>query len=165
MTAVATFLLLAGSLAFAGAAEGTFSYDAQEEWTGVCNTGNQMRQSPVNIVVSDVENNDDLVALQMSGWDTARDAVLSNDGATALFTPSSAAAAATFVNHLGIYQLLQFHMHWGGRTGRGSEHIIGGEQAELEIHFVTRQADDNLSVLGILADVDNLNTKHELPKF
>lgn len=151
MATVTIFLLLAGSLAFADAAEGTFSYSAQNLWTGMCNSGNQMRQSPIDIQIA--ENNSSLVALQMTGWDTALSGVLENNGATAQFTPSS--TPATFVNHLGTYQLLQFHMHWGSRTGEGSEHTINGEQAELEIHFVTRQSDDNLAVLGILADVDS----------
>lgn len=144
------------------AAEVEFSYLRQDEWPGICVTGNEMRQSPINIVADDVEENENLIELMLQGWDTGYDGVFSNTGHNVQFDPSQdAIGQATVTNHLGVYDVLQFHMHWGNMTSQGSEHTINGDQAELEIHFVQRMRDatddtarDYLAVIGVLADVD-----------
>ena len=42
-----------------------FSYDAQDEWPGVCVTGNTGRQSPINIVTEDVRESSRLTELRL----------------------------------------------------------------------------------------------------
>lgn len=142
------------------AAEVEFSYDAQDEWPGICVTGNQIRQSPIDIITDDVEDNEDLIDLELSGWDTGYDGVFVNSGHNVQFNPDTP-SLATVRNHLGTYQVQQFHMHWGSTTGQGSEHRVNGNQAELEIHFVQFKsgeddttAGDYASVISVLADVD-----------
>ncbi len=61
----------------------------------------------------------------------------------------------------GEYTFLQVHMHWGNRTGTGSEHRFNGEQTELEIHFVHERTStegeteyDKFAVIAVFADVD-----------
>ena len=149
-------LLVAG----ASASETEFSYDAQDEWPGICVTGNENRQSPINIVKEDVKKNSDLIDLQLIKWDEEMDGDFASNGENVQFNPDSPGVAQT-VNHLGTYSVQQFHMHWGEETGEGSEHRINGGQAELEIHFVQTKdgetdtsARDFISVIAVLADVD-----------
>jgi carbonic anhydrase len=160
---MATYLLLCALLvgsAFAAEEAFEFSYDAQNVWPGICVENNTMRQSPINIVVDDVVIDTNLIELQLNGFDSEIDGLFFNNGATLQFDLANA-GEATVMNHIGTYDVLQFHMHWGTMTGEGSEHTINGEQGELEIHFVQKMqgaqdssAGDYLSVLAVLADVD-----------
>ena len=153
-------LVLSLPVLYCEASAGRFSYDDQGNWTGVCVTGHNTEQSPIDIITSDVRENSSLTGLQFnSAWFTQSSGTFKNFGSTVKFIPSTV-GAATFENFLGTYELQQFHMHWGPRTGTGSEHRINGRQAELEIHFVhfKRGADssqrDYAAVVGVLADVE-----------
>lgn len=158
MDAVA-ILLLAGSFAIAGALQ--FSYNAQDEWGGVCNTGNRMRQSPINIVTSSLESSNSLVSLNLTSWDAPRSGVFSNTGATAqFFLSGDQQPTATLVNHRGSHSVFLFHFHWGRNASEGSEHRVDGQQAALEIHIGALKQNDNntlYSVLGVLVDVASSN--------
>ena len=62
------------------------------------------------------------------------------------------------VNHLGTYELLQFHFHWGRSSALGSEHKVNGRAYSGELHFVTRKTTgsatdgDAYAVLGVLLE-------------
>ena len=153
--AVLCLLLFIGP---AFAVEGEFSYDRQDEWPGVCVSGNNNKQSPIDI--DDVEFDEDLMALMMSGWDVGYDGTFINGGHNLQFDPTTPAQATTETN-LGTFDVLQFHMHWGRTTSTGSEHLISGEAEELEIHFVHRNrnqpdahARDAFAVVAVLGTVD-----------
>jgi carbonic anhydrase len=49
------------------------------------------------------------------------------------------------------YELLQFHFH------APAEHVVGGERAPLEIHFVHQAADGERAVLGVLVEEGRRN--------
>jgi len=62
------------------------------------------------------------------------------------------------------YHLAQFHAHWGGENGRGSEHTVDGKMFSAELHLVhynSKYGDfgsaadkpDGLAVLGIFLKV------------
>lgn len=138
-----------------------FSYSRQDEWPGVCVTGNQGRQSPINITTGDVQFDDSLGDLELGGWGVGYEGDFTNMGTNVQFNPTLP-DQASIRNHLGIYELKQFHIHWGRRSGEGSEHLINSSPSEIEIHFVhMKQGVDNitlkdaLSVVAVLADVDN----------
>lgn len=68
-----------------------------------------------------------------------------------------------------IYQLAQFHAHWGGEDSRGSEHTVDGKMFSAELHLVHYNSkygdfgnavdkEDGLAVLGVLIKV---GTEHE----
>merc|ERR1712016_99717 len=65
-----------------------------------------------------------------------------------------------------VYQLAQFHAHWGGENARGSEHTVDGKSFSAELHLVhynTKYGDlgnavdkpDGLAVLGMFIKVRN----------
>ncbi len=153
---VAVFLL---STAFAF--EDNFTYSRQDEWPAICVTGNTGRQSPVDIITEDVEIDENLIELEMRGWDVAYDGAFFNPtGLNVRFEPDTPGQVTTR-NHLGTYNLLNVHFHWGSRTGEGSGHQIDSDPGELELHFVHRKQNetemmvgDYLSVIAVIADVD-----------
>lgn len=153
------FLLIGSALAV----EFEFSYDAQDVWPGICVANNNMRQSPINIGTDDVEENDDLIPLELSdAWATTYSGTFNNMGHNVQVNPNfTDATGPATTNHIGTYDLLQCHVHWGNMSGVGSEHLIDGYAADLEIHFVHRMqgatddtAGDYLAVVAVLADVD-----------
>ena len=78
-----------------------------------------------------------------------------NTGHSVRFDPAAGSPTALFQNHLGTYELLQFHFHWGATSYEGSEHTYNGKSAAGELHFVTKKtsgvptAGDALAVLGV----------------
>lgn len=154
-----SIILLLISCAFASESGFEFSYDAQNVWPGICVQGNENRQSPIDIIVENVEVNTDLIDLDLDDWNIGYDGVFSNTGDNVQFDPNIPFLATT-QNHLGTYEVQQLHMHWGTITGEGSEHRVDSEQAELEIHFVQLlqggtdpDARNYISVIAVLADV------------
>ena len=149
------FACLAAQSTFAVTIE--FSYNAQQDWPGVCNTGDE--QSPIDITTSNVVVDSSLPDLQFNAWDVSYPGIFENTGHNVQFNPTTPGAATT-VNQFGTYSVQQFHMHWGTSTGEGSEHRINSDQGELEIHFVhykhgvtdTTQK-DYTTVVAVLGDV------------
>ncbi len=121
-----------------------------------------MRQSPINIVTGNVEFDGDLVDLELSGWEAEYAGTFNNTGITTQFTPNTGGQVTT-TNHLGTYELLNCHFHWGNRSGVGAEHTIDGNPGELEVHFVHRKrnapegstAGNLIAVIAVIANVDN----------
>ncbi len=159
---LSTLTLTALLAASTYAAEEPFSYSSQGTWPGICVSGNQNRQSPIDIVPSNVVTSSSLSALEFSsGWTANTNGNFSNTGHNVQFDLASPGSATT-ENHLGTYLLQQAHMHWGSASDQGSEHRIDGSQHELEIHFVHLKegatdptARDYISVIGVFAEVDD----------
>ena len=139
---------------------GSFSYADQESWPGICVHGNENLQSPINIVTKDVQADASLAKLKLSSnWWEACSGTLKNTGCSVQFVPSEV-GEATVEHHSGLYQLQQFHFHWGPANGTGSEHTVDSSQADAELHFVHSKKDtsdenqrDFLTVIGVLLDV------------
>lgn len=157
--AIVCLLLTGGAMS---ARNGLFFYDAQERWGGVCNSGNNMEQSPINIERDSVKENNQLRSLELSDWSTPYNGrFFNNFGFTAQFVPAEGASLPTTTNHLGTYNLREVHYHWGRESREGTEHQIDGESGELEVHFVHRKQGDTVptqrdlfTVIAVLADVE-----------
>lgn len=153
-------LLLVAVVNVASAAVGTFGYADQEAWGGVCGSGK--RQSPIDIPSAAVKNGDDLIDLDLVGWEKERKGVFKNTGTSVKFTPDGSESSASMKNHKGTYQLIQFHFHWGDADNNGSEHLFDGKATSAEIHFVhlkrgepaNSTAGDAYAVVGVMAVVD-----------
>jgi carbonic anhydrase len=157
-----TFLvLLAASLTVTSAAIGSFDYANQTAWRNIsatCATG--MRQSPIAITSDDAVKGDKLIDLSLTGWDVVREGSFNNTGTSVKFTPNVDESKASTTNHEGVYELQQFHIHWGAMNNVGSEHVVDNVPASAEIHFVHRQnsvpedAGNAYAVVGVMAVVD-----------
>lgn len=114
-----------------------YSYSAQDEWPGVCTTG--QRQSPINVITRNVHCNAYLSPLQFSNeYCRPMSGNWENKGHAVEFTPKSG-INAIMTTPVGQYKLQQLHFHWGAGQGQGSEHLINGVASELEIHFVHKK--------------------------
>ena len=106
-----------------------------------------MRQTPINILTADVEENENLIPLEFDErWTAMLDGTFSNSGLGVRFVDSG--ARATVRNHLGIYGLTNFHLHWGPEDNNGTGHQIDGQRFGVEFHYVTIKAGANLTNLG-----------------
>ena len=156
-------ILLTACLVFATAnAVGVeFSYGAQDEWPGVCVTGNTGRQSPIDIVTEDVRTSSRLTELRLGdGWRRPISGKYRNGGHNVRFDPTDPNSPSVIITtYLGNYRVLQFHMHWGANNARGSEHTVNGNRYPLELHFVHEKIGevdstnrDNYTVIGVFAE-------------
>lgn len=130
----------------------TWSYHDQDQWGGTCKTGK--KQSPIDIETQAVKKDMELSPLKFNDWLSNTNGNFNNTGHSVQFDPNKP-GQATVQTPLGLYALQQFHMHWGAKSGEGSEHKIDGLASELEIHFVhtkqdQQQAGPNHMVVAVL---------------
>lgn len=110
-----------------------WAYTDQADWGGACPTGTA--QSPVALTTADAVDLPDIVTTYPAGAGTFLD-----NGHTLQFTPD--AGGRTTIGG-DAYDLVQFHFH------SLSEHTLNGKAYPLEIHFVNRNADGGLAVVGV----------------
>nr|ACO10881.1 Carbonic anhydrase 1 [Caligus rogercresseyi] len=133
-----------------------------------CRTG--ISQSPIDIKERDTmaKTGSKIV---FAGYDTPINFVMKNDGTTSKLSPADSSVTATITApHLNgdTFRFAQLHFHWGGDNKYGSEHLLDGYQAPIEVHLVhfntkygstieealaMEGVSDNLAVLGILFDI------------
>ena len=144
----------AAFLAVAQSKSSHIDYLAQEKWPGVCTTG--QRQSPIDVITSNVQCDTYLTSLQFSTeYFQQISGTFENNGHSVDFTPDSN-VNAVMTTPVGNYKLKSFHMHWGAGQGKGSEHLVNGIASELEVHFVhekvnaqSKTASDYYAVLSV----------------
>ena len=135
----------------------SWNYSDLETWKSVRGwAGGGVRQSPVDIDTKSVVESASLGNLTLTNFDKALSGTWSNARNSVRFDPATGAPTALLQNHLGTYELQQFHFHWGPSSSEGSEHTIDGQTYAGELHFVTRKntgdasASDAFAVLGVL---------------
>lgn len=140
--------------------EGGFSYNKQGKWGGMCVSGNQGKQSPINIITSAVHN-ESLPPLEFSGWSSGYNGDFTNTGHSVRFDLRTPGTSKTSTK-AGMYTLQQVQMHWGRKQGEGSEHKINGQASELEIHFVHTKVDPSqpgptYAMIAVLGDASKIH--------
>ncbi|XP_065895844.1 putative carbonic anhydrase 3 [Dysidea avara] len=150
------------SLVTANAIGVAWNYSDQDAWKTVDGWDcDGRRQSPINIVTSALVRRSSLIDLVLTNFDQTYDGNWTNTGHALQFNPDTSSLVPTFQNHLGTYQLVQFHFHWGRTSAVGSEHQVDGSTYGGELHFVTRKttgsatAGDAFAVLGVLLRGDS----------
>lgn len=60
-------------------------------------------------------------------------------------------------NHINSdrFALAQFHFHWGLRNGQGSEHLLQGQEYDMELHLVHYNHDKYRNLNQALASRSN----------
>ena len=113
---------------FAAVRSNDYSYLFQSQWPGECTKG--QKQSPININTRSVQCNKNLKPLLLSHkYYTPIAGTWENKGHTVQFTPQFN-TNAYMLTPIGTYKLVQVHMYWGSRTGRGSEHLVNNFPAD-----------------------------------
>jgi carbonic anhydrase len=172
-----------GSRPILARGESTFCYEKPEcgpsTWSGFCNSGNNNRQSPINLEKvpaqlacpsSELCFNDPYYATQNSFY-------IRNDGHTLkiqLNENTTSKLSFTGTGLKGGYILSQIHFHWGLRNGIGSEHAVDGSHSDAEIHLVHYSEaygsldlaledgnPESLAVIGVFLQVMNNETRFE----
>ena len=146
-----------GATIAAAAGSTHWNYRDQDAWNDIPGAFcDGQRQSPINIITSNVNTNYYPYSLSFSNsWNYAMDFEKHNDGHSVRYTPIN--VDATVKTWRGTYKLTQFHVHWGKDTNEGSEHLVNGWQASAEFHFVHEKTTgsvsdgDHYSVLGVRA--------------
>lgn len=111
-----------------------WSYEKPEEWGASCNTGRL--QSPVDIQKTTHAN---LESVRIDYSDTPL--AITNNGHT---IQVNAAGAGGITVGETRFNLVQYHFH------ARSEHAIQGATADMEVHFVHKDAAGNIAVVGVL---------------
>lgn len=136
-------------------------------WTKLYPTCGNSSQSPIDIVLDKAIHSGDIPAITFDGYDTIPNNVnysLANNGHTVQLSIAGSQLGVRGGGLPGDYRLVQFHVHWGGSAGVGSEHTIDGKSYPLEIHFVhfskrfeniqSALADSQgLAVVGVFAEI------------
>ena len=112
-----------------------WAYSDQAAWGETCAVGQS--QSPIALSSATVDT--DLPNLAPTY--AAGSGVLLNNGHTLQFTPD---VAGSLTIGADAYGLRQFHFHGP------SEHTLDGASFPLELHFVHRNAEDALAVVGVM---------------
>ena len=149
-------------------------------WGPVCSTGNEKRQSPINLSVdprcnSTLYPNSEL-SFSKAYYKTQKYFFIRNNGHTVqiqLNEDATSKLSFTGTGLKGSYVLSQIHFHWGLEDEIGSEHTVNNIQFPAEIHLVHYSSayrsldlaleDDNseaLAVLGIFLQVSQTNTTY-----
>ena len=159
----ALILLLSLAIEFRYALSTTsWNYTDQDAWETVSSWYcDGTRQSPIDIDTDDLVTNDSLISLSLTNFDQSFSGDFSNTGHSVQFAPDSGLDTAVIENHLGTYELQQFHFHWGSSSSEGSEHTIDGTMYAGELHFVSTKTtgastdDDAYTVIGVLLESDS----------
>jgi len=132
------------------------------QWFPVAVEGS--RQSPVNIVTSEVSSDPGLSDL-VAKYEETSSANLENTGKSfQVHFQDPLFSSLTGGPLTGEYRVVQLHAHWGHQSGHGSEHTIDGRSYDAELHIVhyntkydnpgaALDQEDGLAVLGIFLSV------------
>ena len=119
-----------------------------------------MSQSPIDIPVSSATCNTAFGPMRLNAcyFKKAEGEYENSGGHTAKFTPTDGISRTITGGPVGsaIYELLQFHFHWGENNNEGSEHAYDGQFFPMEIHLVHINTIYNGDVDAALANADGL---------
>lgn len=110
------------------------------------------RQSPINIVTTRVRRRHfrtlKIEFDRLGGLVTGE--LKNNGNAPTFFVDEDKGTAKLKGNHLkGTYKLDQFHVHFGCKNNRGSEHTRNGHRFAAEIHFVFVNSKGRIAVVAV----------------
>lgn len=119
------------------------------EWGRLCSaTCSATRQSPIDIVTSEVEDID-LTEIEFDYSSTLME--LFNNGHTIELADEQATKTNSITIDGNQYDLLQFHFH------ALSEHTVDGQHSPIEMHLVHSLSSSKLAVIGVMIEQGESN--------
>ncbi|KAK2876883.1 hypothetical protein Q8A67_020979 [Cirrhinus molitorella] len=115
------------------------------------------KQSPINIVTSDVQHNSNLTPFIFSGFDDNSTFIsITNSGESVVVSLDDETLSVQGGDLPALYNPKQFHLHWGnGTTSPGSEHTVDGKHYPMELHIVNVHSKYNGDVSAAVAAKDS----------
>ncbi|EFX88180.1 alpha-carbonic anhydrase [Daphnia pulex] len=157
-----------------------WNYEDSDNWNKVFDSCNGRYQSPINIDPSKAikKSSPNLV---FGNYDHSWPMNITNDGHTVILDLSTN-GKIPFIRGGGLpdeFNFAQLHFHWGGDSGRGSEHLIQSKRFSGELHFVhynskygsfakATKHKDGVAVLAIFMEIgptDNNALSHIVGQF
>ncbi|KZS20469.1 Carbonic anhydrase 6 [Daphnia magna] len=117
-----------------------WNYEDSSSWSQVYDSCNGNYQSPINIDPAKAITKS-YPKLIFGNYDRTWPMSITNDGHTVLLDlpRNYPANMLPFIRGGGLpdqFNFVQLHFHWGGDSGRGSEHLIQSKQYSGELHIV-----------------------------
>uniref|UniRef100_A0A8C1WYP4 carbonic anhydrase n=1 Tax=Cyprinus carpio TaxID=7962 RepID=A0A8C1WYP4_CYPCA len=110
------------------------SNDGPEKWAESFPIANGPRQSPIDIVPTQAQNDPSLKQLKLKYDPATAKGILNNGHSFQVdFTDDDNSSTLAGGPVTGIYRLRQFHFHWGSSDDKGSEHTIAGTKFPCEV--------------------------------
>ncbi|KAI4904094.1 hypothetical protein NFI96_018767 [Prochilodus magdalenae] len=117
----------------------TWSYgdhDGPSKWAERFPVANGPRQSPIDIIPSQVQFDPSLKPIELKYDPSTCMGILNNGNYFQVdFADDDDRSTMTGGPLTGTFRLKQFHFHWGGADERGSEHSVGGTKYPCELHL------------------------------
>lgn len=113
-----------------------------------CSSG--LTQSPINIPLNALVDDDKLKSFKFVNYNKDLNWTVVNTGETIRADLAQTDVTISGSNLNEIYNLKQFHLHWGYNEFHGSEHTIDSKKFPMEIHLVHQSAAGNYAVLGLM---------------
>ncbi|PAV56178.1 hypothetical protein WR25_09499 [Diploscapter pachys] len=133
-------------------------YDDDDIEHGPASWPTGTKQSPIDIDLACVQRVDTPDAIKFINYEHAIKGDICNNGHSVQMNPIiQCEHPEIYGGGLDqVYQLVQYHFHWGSHDNTGSEHRIGGLQYPAELHLVHRGTEDpnKLVVIGIFLRLD-----------
>lgn len=131
----------------------SWNYEHPEKWgdeevNKLCSAGHE--QSPIDIRQATKPQPNSDKAIKLVENYQAQNFTVKNNGHTIVFDVADQSKSSVSVNGVK-YDLLQFHYHIP------SEHTVMNTHYPLEIHFVHKNDEGNLAVVGVLFNVGKHN--------
>ncbi|CAD6185223.1 unnamed protein product [Caenorhabditis auriculariae] len=135
---------------------GHWSY-YEDDGCGPTQWPNGLRQSPVNIDLSNVVFHETNDGIKFVNYDHVLRGELVNNGHSVQLKPELyGEAPEIYGGGLDqVYRLVQYHFHWGSNCCEGSEHLIDGKSYPAELHLVHQGTEDPnmLAVIGVFLEI------------
>lgn len=143
-----------------------WSYTDVTQWPDQYQTCTGARQSPVNLRTSLAVRDTNLPPFSLYNFHVQQNVqtLLVNNGHSAQVTYRGGQLSVSGGALNGEYEVVQYHFHWGGDNGHGSEHTVDGRSYPMEMHVVTFRKQygdvptavtkhDGLAVLGFFFEI------------
>ncbi|XP_028286208.1 carbonic anhydrase-like [Parambassis ranga] len=113
--------------------------ETPSRWKDFATACGAQRQSPIDIITSNVETDETLVNFIFNFSSKNVIKSFKNTGHTVQYMLETDGVEVSGGGLDGTYTPIQFHFHWGGSTDHqlGSEHTIDGNRYPMEMHIVS----------------------------
>lgn len=140
----------------------SWSYSEANQWHKQFPWANGLCQSPINISTAQTVNKQVEPLILSDCYGTEQNFTLINQGQQVVATLTDIENEKNLffrgIGLTGVYEFVNFHLHWGESNQFGSEHHIDGSPYPAEVHFVHQNPEtQQLAVLAFFFSLRDSN--------